>query len=275
LDIISALTQNLSNLASCLKGDDDELKRKFAFTFPSIVRREDEECLFIQHNGIDVILHLLQDPVYFEQAALLLYEFMKSKQPNEDFSPPTLVQTSEFMSVFNDPDVSDVKFIVEEHVVYSSRAILAARSDYFRTMLAGVMRESRQTEIIMKEVMYGTFVKVMEFLYTYHTKIDSTDECVKLLWTADKYQLDTLKVYCERWLKQEIGPETMIEIYDYATEFNANTLKQFCSAWFLKNLSDLMGNNEGKELIQKIISTKGFITSLTRYISEAIEQSNK
>jgi len=36
-----------------------------------------------------------------------------------------------------------------------------------------------------------------------------------------------------------------------------------------------MGNNEGKELIQKIISTKGFITSLTRYISEAIEQSNK
>jgi len=113
------------------------------------------------------------------------------------------------------------------------------------------MKESRQTEIKMKEVMYGTFVKVMEFLYTYHTKIESTDECVKLLWTADKYQVDTLKVYCERWLKQEIGPETMIEIYDYATEFNANTLKQFCSAWFLKNLSDLMGNNEGKELIQK------------------------
>jgi len=49
---------------------------------------------------------------------------------------------NDFTKLINNPELADVRFVVEGHEVYAHKAILAIRSEYFRVMLCGGMRES-------------------------------------------------------------------------------------------------------------------------------------
>ena len=59
--------------------------------------------------------------------------------------PPTLVE--DLRSLIDNKELSDVTFIVEGKAVGAVRAHLAVRSEHFRAMLFGGMRESRSEEI--------------------------------------------------------------------------------------------------------------------------------
>lgn len=71
-------------------------------------------------------------------------------------------------NLFNQPDYSDLVLIVESEQFHAHRVILAARSDYFRALLYGGLRESRQENqrIEIKECKASAFEFLLRYIYT-------------------------------------------------------------------------------------------------------------
>jgi leucine-zipper-like transcriptional regulator 1 len=93
----------------------------------SLVAQVYENCLYIfgGYNGTTV-----------------LNDFYKFRLKPIGVPPPALV--ADLSRLINQPDLSDLVFLVEGQPVYAHRSILAIRSEYFRVMLCGGMKESRR-----------------------------------------------------------------------------------------------------------------------------------
>lgn len=60
--------------------------------------------------------------------------------------PPSMNDLSrDFEQMVNDDQFSDVQFLVESKKVHAHKAILCARSDYFRAMFSNQMKETFMT----------------------------------------------------------------------------------------------------------------------------------
>jgi BTB/POZ domain-containing protein 9 len=70
--------------------------------------------------------------------------------------------------LFNQSDYSDVQLLVESEQFYAHRIILAARSEYFRALLYGGLRESQHDNhtIEIKECKSEAFKILLLYIYT-------------------------------------------------------------------------------------------------------------
>ena len=62
------------------------------------------------------------------------------------FIPPSML-VRDLRKLIDNPEFADIVFVVEGRKVHANRALLAARSDHFRAMLFGRMREATALEI--------------------------------------------------------------------------------------------------------------------------------
>lgn len=63
-------------------------------------------------------------------------------------------------------EFSDVTIVVAGHKFYSHKLILAARSEYFRALLYGGMKESAQNEIELNASSLPAFKNLLKYIYT-------------------------------------------------------------------------------------------------------------
>lgn len=70
--------------------------------------------------------------------------------------------------LYNQFDYSDVELIIESEHFHAHRAILAARSEYFRALLYGGLRESQTSSrvIEIKECKASAFKILLRYIYT-------------------------------------------------------------------------------------------------------------
>jgi BTB/POZ domain len=155
----------------------------------------------------------------------------------------------------NSPDLADVQFSVEGQPVYAHKAILAIRSEYFRVLLCGGMRESRMLEddddedtdggtndkskiIDLPDVSYSVFLKVLEFLYTDSLSRDtSLDVCIHLLIASEQFLLDRLKAICEDLIRRDVNTDTVVSILAAAHRHRAGGLKEIALEFILRHLN--------------------------------------
>ena len=69
-------------------------------------------------------------------------------------------------SLFLNPDYADVHLVVEGVSFPAHRIILAARSQYFRALLYGGMKESTQSEVELKAATTIAFKSLLKYVYT-------------------------------------------------------------------------------------------------------------
>ncbi|CAE7929719.1 treZ [Symbiodinium sp. KB8] len=83
-----------------------------------------------------------------------------------EFRPSNLVD--DLRKLINNPAFADVTFVVENQSVYATRAHLAARSEHFRALFYGGMRESSDAEeqIVLQDVAHPVFLLLLEYIYT-------------------------------------------------------------------------------------------------------------
>ncbi len=84
----------------------------------------------------------------------------------EPVAIPRSTLLDDLRHLINNRDLSDVTFIVEGREVHAIKAFLAARSEHFRAMLFGGMREKSERRIVLHDINYQIFLIVVEFLYT-------------------------------------------------------------------------------------------------------------
>jgi len=151
---------------------------------------------------------------------------------------PSLI--SDFRRLINDPETSDVCFLVEGKEVRAHRAILAVRSEYFRAMLFnGHMRESApNAHIEISDVSHSVFLKILEFLYTDTVNDVSLDLGIHLMVASELFLLDRLKAISEDIIRGEITVDNVISILVASHQHNALGLKEIALEFILRNLSD-------------------------------------
>ena len=73
-------------------------------------------------------------------------------------------------------DYSDVTLIISGQRFNAHKVILAARSQYFRALLFGGLRESTQSEIELKEPTLPAFKNLLRYIYTGHMTLANQRE---------------------------------------------------------------------------------------------------
>jgi hypothetical protein len=149
---------------------------------------------------------------------------------------------NDFGRLVNQPDMSDVTFIIEGQEVHAHRAILAVRSEYFRALLFnGLMRESvaagaAVNPITLSDVSHSVFLKVLEYLYTDSIQGVTLELGMHLLIASEQFMLDRLKALCEDLIRREIGVHNAINILVVSHQHNAMGLKEIALGFILENL---------------------------------------
>jgi len=112
---------------------------------------------------------------------------------------------SNMKKFFQNPDFSDITFLVHGQEVFAHKNILAAQCEYFNVLFKpkSPFAESGCSEIEVREWSHNAFVAVLEWLYTCHTPTDQSPQNIREVATiADFYNLPELKAVCGAILKR-------------------------------------------------------------------------
>ncbi len=134
---------------------------------------------------------------------VVLNDFYEFSFETLSIPPPALIE--DLRQLINNSEFSDVVFVVEDRPVYATRAHLAVRSEHFRAMLFGGMRETSSKEIVIPDVSHSVFMLILEFLYTDTIIAVEPSMAVPLLIASEQYLLDRLKALCEDHIRQSIS----------------------------------------------------------------------
>ncbi|CAG9534407.1 unnamed protein product [Cercopithifilaria johnstoni] len=115
-------------------------------------------------------------------------------------------------SYVNNPDLSDITFLVANKVFYGHRIVLTNTSNIFRKLL-----DNNSNQIHLDNISYETFHLVMMYLYS-GGQLEVMDEYslsrqLELVQAALRFGLNTLK--CERYDLDELKNECSTYIFKY------------------------------------------------------------
>ncbi|KAL3737295.1 hypothetical protein ACJRO7_026120 [Eucalyptus globulus] len=133
--------------------------------------------------------------------------------------------------------------------VPAHRAILAGQSAVFKAMLENEMEESRNGTIKISDVSYHALQLFVGYLYV-EACLDEQMAC-ELLVLAEKYQVERLKAYCEKFLVSKLNWDNSLKCYAFAHQHNANHLLGAALSLIMDNLDGLRNHQEYLELVEK------------------------
>merc|ERR1719265_1986335 len=165
----------------------------------------------------------------------VLNDFYEFRFELVSIPPSNLV--GDLRQLINNPVLSDVTFLVEGQPVYATRAHLAVRSEHFRALFCGGMKEStaHNKEIVLPDVAHPVFLLLLEYVYTDRVGDFPTDLAVQLLIAAERFLLDRLKALCEDVIRKSIDVSNVVQIMMAAKSHRADGLKDICMDFILAN----------------------------------------
>ncbi len=142
--------------------------------------------------------------------------------------------------------LSDITFRASEVKFRAHRAILAARSSYFRAMFASQMREAAtaDSEIDVPDVEPRLFELVLRYLYT--SSLDLTQDgldLLRLLELCKFYFLEELLTQVTQFLVENLDLENVIPLFDGAMVLESEILKFACLDFIVRlnnQISDIL-----------------------------------
>ncbi|GAB4829604.1 hypothetical protein Ancab_019272 [Ancistrocladus abbreviatus] len=233
----------LDHLLYLMRVADKTVQKRVALALAHLCSPEHQRRIFIDSNGLELLLELLQISSLKQQheASMALY---KLAGKSASFSPIDAAPTSPTPQVYlgeqyvNNPTLSDVTFLVEGRRFYAHRICLLASSDAFRAMFDGGYREKDARDVEIPNIQWEVFVRMMRFIYT--GTLDVTPDIAQdLLRAADQYLLDGLKRLCEYTIAQDISEDNLTLMYELSEAYNATSLQHACILFILEQFDRL------------------------------------
>ena len=73
---------------------------------------------------------------------------------------------SQYSKLLSSRKYCDVFFIIGHQRIPAHRTVLAAQSEYFEKLLFGTMKEAKNEEVVLKDVLPATFQLLLKYAYT-------------------------------------------------------------------------------------------------------------
>ena len=121
----------------------------------------------------------------------------------------------------------DVKVVVNDNEFAAHRAVLAAASPFFLSLLVSDMRESREhlIRIELEEATVSVMEDVLQYVYTGNVSV-TEENAHNLLATADYLLLPGLKTVAGRYLTDNLETGNCIFSYYFADKYHCEELKE-------------------------------------------------
>nr|CAB3490365.1 unnamed protein product [Digitaria exilis] len=151
---------------------------------------------------------------------------------------------------------ADVTFHVGEDTVAAHRLILGARSSVFMAELFGPMKEKDASHIQIHDMEPRVFKAMIHFMYndTLPPEMDKGEDAFfmaqHLLFAADRYDLQRLKLICEDKLCNFISTSTAATTLALAEQHGCKGLKEACFKFLRSpgNLKTIMDSDGFRHL---------------------------
>uniref|UniRef100_A0A1I7XLL1 BTB domain-containing protein n=1 Tax=Heterorhabditis bacteriophora TaxID=37862 RepID=A0A1I7XLL1_HETBA len=164
-------------------------------------------------------------------------------------------------SLYLNQDFSDVLFIVDGEKFPAHKVLLAARSDYFRAMLYGGMKESDEGEIILEETSVFAFRVLLKYIYTAKLTLLEyrEDQVMDILGLAHKYGFIKLQNAVADYLKAILNNKNLCHIFNISQLYMLHDLTEYCLVFADQNASE-------------VLSTQGFLQLSLAAVTQLISR---
>jgi len=149
-------------------------------------------------------------------------------------------------SLLDDKLFSDVAFDVGGTIIDAHKNILVARSDYFRAMFTGGMKEKNEKVITIPHVEANLFREMLEFLYTGKITI-LPHNLVSLVAVAERFQILDLKELCYSGFHQVVSEQNIVTLLLSADSHDEDNIKDLCKKYILDHCDSVIKNPEFKK----------------------------
>lgn len=188
-------------------------------------------------------------------------------------SPPPagIVDHVSFLSdnlsdLVDNSDYSDITLMVENVAFPAHKVILATRSEYFRALLYGGMKESQPgtTQIELKDTSASAFGILLKYMYSGRLNLlEIKDEnLLDILGMSHRYGFVDLESAISDYLKAILNISNVCLIYDIANMYHLTSLCQVCKEFIDKNAQEILVNETfftlSQSSIKELISRDSF-----------------
>eukprot|EP01122_Echinamoeba_exundans_P014863 TRINITY_DN6832_c0_g1_i1.p1 TRINITY_DN6832_c0_g1~~TRINITY_DN6832_c0_g1_i1.p1 ORF type:complete len:1146 (-),score=120.68 TRINITY_DN6832_c0_g1_i1:215-3652(-) len=152
---------------------------------------------------------------------------------------------------------TDVEFVIEEDDekirVRAHKAILAARSDFFRAMFSSGLAESKAEVISIRETSREAFSAVIRYIYCGNVDIEHVESyVVDLLIASTKFAVPGLKTFLEGVISQSLTVENVGSLLLIADQLEARSLRQACCHFIQMHQQTLDTTVEYLEILSEV-----------------------
>ena len=137
----------------------------------------------------------------------------------------------------------DVILDVGSEEIPAHRLVLAASSQYFYSMFAGGMRESRQERVELKEVEASAMRLLVDFAYTCRLEI-TTQNVQSVMMASSVYSFPAVFEATAKFLECQLHPSNCLGIRSFARTYGSERLLQVSSEYFRSHFMDAIKNEE-------------------------------
>ena len=137
----------------------------------------------------------------------------------------------------------DVILEVGSEEIAAHRLVLAASSQYFYSMFAGGMRESRQERVELKEVEAEAMRLLVDFSYTCRLEI-TTHNVQSVMMASSIYSFPAVFEATAKFLECQLHPSNCLGIRSFARTYGSKRLVQVASEYFRSHFMDAIKNDE-------------------------------
>lgn len=135
-------------------------------------------------------------------------------------------------------ELCDVVLVVGAKKIYAHRVILSACSPYFRAMFTGELAESRQTEVVIRDIDERAMELLIDFAYTSQVTVEEGN-VQTLLPAACLLQLAEIQEACCEFLKRQLDPSNCLGIRAFADTHSCRELLRIADKFTQHNFQEV------------------------------------
>ena len=182
----------------------------------------------------------------------LKVSFLSALSTTAQIHPPDVPDTLAncLGSLLQSGGLSDITLVAGEKDFPAHRIILSARSPVFKAMFQHNMREKTINRMDIEDLAANTVKGMLQWMYT--GQLPATEQESRcLLCAADKYNLEPLKLACERVLRLALSVQNAADLMDLADLHHADSLKSDCVRFIAVNSKEVKATEGWKRLERK------------------------
>lgn len=152
--------------------------------------------------------------------------------------------------LFTNKDYCDTILRVKYIDFYAHRIILMARSSVFAAMFQHDSAEKRTGIVNILDCDVNTFQEFLEYLYSGKLEGITFDSAFQLYNTADKYNVQELKMFCTKCMMQNLTVQNICDVVVLADKYDEAVLYSTAQEFFNGKLKEILKTVEWESFLK-------------------------